>query len=150
MRQASVSFHLASAFASTGYLQAVLVYEKAALGGRLSQRPYNTLKGLKAAQQLARDRIMANLGYVGLGVMGGRMADRLMTKGTRSPAPTAPKSKAQWLIDKGMKWADTPRGVAESADVVFSMVTDSAALDDRLRPRRHPRRTRVPARSSST
>jgi 3-hydroxyisobutyrate dehydrogenase-like beta-hydroxyacid dehydrogenase len=28
-----------------------------------------------------------------------------------------------------MKWADTPRGVAESSDVVFSMVTDSSALE---------------------
>jgi 3-hydroxyisobutyrate dehydrogenase-like beta-hydroxyacid dehydrogenase len=72
---------------------------------------------------------MANLGYVGLGVMGGRMVDRLMTKGHTVTGNNRTKSKAQWLIDKGMKWADTPRGVAESADVVFSMVTDSAALE---------------------
>jgi 3-hydroxyisobutyrate dehydrogenase-like beta-hydroxyacid dehydrogenase len=72
---------------------------------------------------------MANLGYVGLGVMGGRMADRLMTKGHSVIGNNRTKSKAQWLIDKGMKWSSTPRGVAESADVVFSMVTDSAALE---------------------
>jgi 3-hydroxyisobutyrate dehydrogenase-like beta-hydroxyacid dehydrogenase len=28
-----------------------------------------------------------------------------------------------------MKWADTPRGVAEAADIVFVMVTDSTALE---------------------
>jgi 3-hydroxyisobutyrate dehydrogenase-like beta-hydroxyacid dehydrogenase len=72
---------------------------------------------------------MANLGYVGLGVMGGRMADRLMTKGHAVTGNNRTKPKAQWLIDKGMKWADTPRAVAESSDVVFSMVTDSAALE---------------------
>jgi 3-hydroxyisobutyrate dehydrogenase-like beta-hydroxyacid dehydrogenase len=72
---------------------------------------------------------MANLGYVGLGVMGGRMADRLMTKGHTVTGNNRTKSKAQWLIDKGMKWSDTPKGVAQSADVVFSMVTDSAALE---------------------
>src|SRR5262245_64544465 len=72
---------------------------------------------------------MANLGYVGLGVMGGRMVDRLMTKGHTVTGTNRTKSKAQWLLDKGMKWADTPRGVAESSDVVFSMVTDSSALE---------------------
>ncbi|HLG58231.1 MAG TPA: NAD(P)-dependent oxidoreductase [Vicinamibacterales bacterium] len=72
---------------------------------------------------------MANLGYVGLGVMGGRMTDRLLTKGHTVTGYNRTKSKAQWLIDKGMKWADTPRGVAEVSDIVFCMVTDSAALE---------------------
>jgi 3-hydroxyisobutyrate dehydrogenase-like beta-hydroxyacid dehydrogenase len=72
---------------------------------------------------------MANLGYVGLGVMGGRMADRLMTKGHTVTGNNRTKSKAQWLIDRGMTWGDTPRAVAENADVVFSMVTDSSALE---------------------
>jgi 3-hydroxyisobutyrate dehydrogenase-like beta-hydroxyacid dehydrogenase len=72
---------------------------------------------------------MANLGYVGLGVMGGRMADRLMSKGHTVTGNNRTKSKAQWLIDRGLTWKDTPRAVAESADIVFSMVTDSAALE---------------------
>jgi 3-hydroxyisobutyrate dehydrogenase-like beta-hydroxyacid dehydrogenase len=72
---------------------------------------------------------MANLGYVGLGVMGGRMADRLLGKGHTVTGTNRTKSKAQWLLDKGMKWADTPRGVAEAADIVFVMVTDSTALE---------------------
>ena len=72
---------------------------------------------------------MANLGYVGLGVMGGRMADRLLSKGHSVIGNNRTKSKAQWLIDKGMKWGDTPRAVAEAADIVFVMVTDSGALD---------------------
>src|SRR4029434_7347378 len=61
--------------------------------------------------------------------MGGRMTDRLLSKGHSVIGNNRTKSKAQWLIDKGMKWSDTPRGVAESADIVFSMVTDSAALE---------------------
>jgi 3-hydroxyisobutyrate dehydrogenase-like beta-hydroxyacid dehydrogenase len=72
---------------------------------------------------------MANLGYVGLGVMGGRVADRLLTKGHTVTGYNRTRSKAQWLIDRGMKWADSPRAVAEAADVVFVMVTDSAALE---------------------
>jgi 3-hydroxyisobutyrate dehydrogenase-like beta-hydroxyacid dehydrogenase len=72
---------------------------------------------------------MANLGYVGLGVMGGRMADRLLSKGHSVIGNNRTKSKAQWLIDKGMTWGDSPRAVAQAADIVFVMVTDSNALD---------------------
>jgi 3-hydroxyisobutyrate dehydrogenase-like beta-hydroxyacid dehydrogenase len=61
--------------------------------------------------------------------MGGRMADRLLGKGHTVTGTNRTKSKAQWLLDKGMKWADTPRGVAEAADIVFVMVTDSTALE---------------------
>jgi 3-hydroxyisobutyrate dehydrogenase-like beta-hydroxyacid dehydrogenase len=72
---------------------------------------------------------MANLGYVGLGVMGGQMAARLLTKGHTVTGYNRTKSKAQWLIDKGMRWADSPRSVAEAADTTFVMVTNSAALE---------------------
>ena len=57
------------------------------------------------------------------------MADRLMSKGHTVTGNNRTKSKAQWLSDRGMKWGDTPRAVAENADVVFSMVTDSSALE---------------------
>jgi 3-hydroxyisobutyrate dehydrogenase-like beta-hydroxyacid dehydrogenase len=72
---------------------------------------------------------MANLGYIGLGVMGGQMAERLMNHGHTVTGYNRTRAKTQWLIDKGMKVADTPRGVAEAADVVFSMVTNSSALE---------------------
>jgi 3-hydroxyisobutyrate dehydrogenase-like beta-hydroxyacid dehydrogenase len=72
---------------------------------------------------------MAKLGYVGLGAMGGLMAERLMAKGHAVTGYNRTKSKAQGLIDKGMKWADSPREVAEASDAVFVMVTNSAALE---------------------
>jgi 3-hydroxyisobutyrate dehydrogenase-like beta-hydroxyacid dehydrogenase len=72
---------------------------------------------------------MANLGYVGLGAMGGLMAERLMAKGHAVTGYNRTKSKAQGLIDKGMTWADSPREVAEASDAVFVMVTNSAALE---------------------
>src|SRR5690242_18707027 len=71
---------------------------------------------------------MANLGYIGLGAMGGRMAERLLSKGHTVTGHNRTKSKAQWLFDKGMQWGDTPRAVAQAADVIFVMVTDSSAL----------------------
>ncbi len=73
---------------------------------------------------------MANLGFVGLGVMGSQMVNRLLDKGHTVTGYNRTRSKAQWLIDKGMKWADSPRAVAAAADVTFSMVTNSAALGE--------------------
>src|SRR2546428_6839583 len=71
---------------------------------------------------------MANLGYVGLGAMGGLMAERLMARGHTVTGYNRTRSKAQWLIDKGMKWADSPRAVAEASDYTFAMVTNAAAI----------------------
>jgi 3-hydroxyisobutyrate dehydrogenase-like beta-hydroxyacid dehydrogenase len=71
---------------------------------------------------------MANLGFVGLGVMGGEMVNRLLGKGHSITGYNRTKSKADWLIQKGLKWGDSPRAVAESADVILSMVTNSEAL----------------------
>ncbi len=71
---------------------------------------------------------MANLGFVGLGVMGSRMVKRLLDAGHTVTGYNRTKSKAQWLIDLGMKWADTPRAAAQASDIVFSMVTNTAAL----------------------
>ena len=72
---------------------------------------------------------MANLGFVGLGVMGGQMVSRLLAKGHSVTGYNRTRKKAQWLIDKGMRWADSPRAVAAAADVVFAMVTNAAALE---------------------
>ncbi len=71
---------------------------------------------------------MANLGFVGLGVMGGQMVNRLLSKGHTVTGYNRTRAKGQWLIDKGMKWGDSPRAVAAAADVTFAMVTNSAAI----------------------
>jgi 3-hydroxyisobutyrate dehydrogenase-like beta-hydroxyacid dehydrogenase len=71
---------------------------------------------------------MANLGFVGLGVMGSRIVKRLLEAGHTVTGYNRTKSKAQWLVDEGMKWADTPRAAAETSNFVFSMVTNTQAL----------------------
>jgi 3-hydroxyisobutyrate dehydrogenase-like beta-hydroxyacid dehydrogenase len=71
---------------------------------------------------------MANLGFVGLGVMGSQMVNRLIDKGHVVTGYNRTRAKAEWLIKKGMRWADSPRAVAQSADVVFTMVTNAIAL----------------------
>lgn len=69
------------------------------------------------------------LGFVGLGVMGGQMVKRLLDHRFPVVGHNRTRAKAQWLIDAGMTWADTPRAVAQAADVTFTMVTDTSALD---------------------
>src|ERR1700675_801940 len=71
---------------------------------------------------------MAKLGFIGLGVMGGNMVARLLEKGYTVTGYNRTRSKAQWLIDKGMKFAESPKAVAAASDVTFTMVTNSAAL----------------------
>jgi 3-hydroxyisobutyrate dehydrogenase-like beta-hydroxyacid dehydrogenase len=72
---------------------------------------------------------MANLGFVGLGVMGGNMVARLLEKGHTVTGYNRTRAKAQWLIDRGMKLADSPRAVSAAADFTFSMVTNAAAIN---------------------
>jgi 3-hydroxyisobutyrate dehydrogenase-like beta-hydroxyacid dehydrogenase len=60
--------------------------------------------------------------------MGGEMVNRLLSKGHSVVGYNRTRPKAEWLIQKGMKWGNTPREVAANAEVVLSMVTNSAAL----------------------
>jgi 3-hydroxyisobutyrate dehydrogenase-like beta-hydroxyacid dehydrogenase len=71
---------------------------------------------------------MAKLGFVGLGVMGSQMVNRLLDKGHTVTGYNRTRSKAQWLIDRGMLWAESPREVAAASDVTFAMVTNAAAI----------------------
>lgn len=71
---------------------------------------------------------MAEVGFVGLGTMGGRMAKRLMDAGHDVTGHNRTRAKADWLIAEGMRWAESPRRVAEAVDVTFSMVTGTQAL----------------------
>ena len=71
---------------------------------------------------------MAPLGFVGLGTMGGRMARRLLTAGHQVIGYNRTPEKARALVAAGLVLEKSPRAVAEAADAVFSMVTDSTAL----------------------
>jgi 3-hydroxyisobutyrate dehydrogenase-like beta-hydroxyacid dehydrogenase len=72
---------------------------------------------------------MTAIGFVGLGAMGGRIAGRLLAEGNLVYGTNRTRSKADPLVGRGLIWRDSPREVAEHAEVVFSMVTDTAALE---------------------
>jgi 3-hydroxyisobutyrate dehydrogenase-like beta-hydroxyacid dehydrogenase len=60
--------------------------------------------------------------------LGGNMVARLLAKGHTVTGYNRTRSKATWLIDRGMRWADSPREVAANSDVIFAMVTNAAAI----------------------
>jgi 3-hydroxyisobutyrate dehydrogenase-like beta-hydroxyacid dehydrogenase len=72
--------------------------------------------------------MMSTLGFVGLGLMGSRIVKRLLSVGHTVAGHNRTRAKAEALIQAGMRWCDTPREVAQAADITFSMVSDTAAL----------------------
>lgn len=68
------------------------------------------------------------LGFVGLGAMGQLIVPRLMAAGHDVTGWNRSRDKAEPLIAQGMRWADTPRAVAEQSEIVFSIVTDAKAV----------------------
>jgi 3-hydroxyisobutyrate dehydrogenase-like beta-hydroxyacid dehydrogenase len=71
---------------------------------------------------------VAELAFVGLGVMGGGIARRLLDAGHTVYGYNRTREKAEALTEHGLVVVDSPREAASRADVVFSMVTNVAAL----------------------
>jgi 3-hydroxyisobutyrate dehydrogenase-like beta-hydroxyacid dehydrogenase len=72
----------------------------------------------------------AKIGFVGLGHMGGNMAARILAAGYTVYGEERSRDHAQHLIEHGLQWRDTPREVAEAADVVFTSVPDDRVLEE--------------------
>ena len=62
------------------------------------------------------------VGWIGTGVMGLSMCGHLLAKGYRVTVFSRTKEKARPLLEKGAKWADSSKAVAEASDITFTMV----------------------------
>jgi 3-hydroxyisobutyrate dehydrogenase len=62
------------------------------------------------------------LGWIGTGLMGGLMAGHLLDAGHKLVVHNRTRAKADALIARGAKWADSVSRVADEADVVIAMV----------------------------
>ncbi len=62
------------------------------------------------------------IGWIGTGVMGVSMCGHVMARAAGVTVSNRTRSKAQPLLDRGARWADSPRVVAQASDVVFTMV----------------------------
>jgi 3-hydroxyisobutyrate dehydrogenase-like beta-hydroxyacid dehydrogenase len=72
---------------------------------------------------------MTVIGVVGLGAMGGRIAGRLLSQGHNVYGTNRTRARADALIEQGLLWTQSPRKVAETAEFVFSIVSDDRALE---------------------
>lgn len=68
------------------------------------------------------------VGFVGLGAMGAGIVPRLIAAGHAVTGWNRTQARAGPLLKQGMQWAGSPREVAAASDVVFSIVTDAAAV----------------------
>ncbi|MEW9700329.1 NAD(P)-dependent oxidoreductase [Paenibacillus sp. SI8] len=73
---------------------------------------------------------MKRIGWIGIGAMGEPMVDNLLKAGFEVTIYNRTRKKAEDLLARGAKWADSPRKVAESSEVVLTMVTGAAAMDE--------------------
>lgn len=71
---------------------------------------------------------METIGFVGLGHMGGNMAARLLDAGYDVYGTARVRDSAQWLLEKGLRWLDTPREIADAADIVLTSLPDDAVV----------------------
>jgi 3-hydroxyisobutyrate dehydrogenase-like beta-hydroxyacid dehydrogenase len=61
-----------------------------------------------------------NIGFIGIGRMGGHMSGHILEAGYDLTVHDIRKEAASHLLEKGAKWADTPSAVAETCDLVFT------------------------------
>ena len=70
----------------------------------------------------------SKLGWIGLGNMGSRIAERLRNAGYPLIVYNRDRSKAQELLSQGAELAASPPELAAAADIIFSCLSDAAAI----------------------
>jgi 3-hydroxyisobutyrate dehydrogenase len=71
-----------------------------------------------------------HVGIAGTGKMGTAIGSRLLSLGHFVTVWNRTAERAQPLVDAGAHWAESPKSLAESVDVVITLLTNEAALDD--------------------
>ncbi|WP_422083375.1 NAD(P)-dependent oxidoreductase [Ulvibacterium sp.] len=71
---------------------------------------------------------MENIGFIGLGIMGSRMARNLQKEGRRLTVHNRTKSKAKDLLDHGAKWVDSPKKMAMDNNIIITMLSTPEAV----------------------
>jgi 3-hydroxyisobutyrate dehydrogenase len=68
------------------------------------------------------DAALAPVGWIGTGVMGASMCGRLLAAGHPVRVFSRTRAKAEALVARGARWAESPAEVAAASEVVFSIV----------------------------
>ncbi|CAK7258606.1 MULTISPECIES: 2-hydroxy-3-oxopropionate reductase [unclassified Shinella] len=75
---------------------------------------------------------MANIGFIGLGIMGTPMARHLQDAGHTVITSKFAIPPRQELIDNGLKIVDSPKVLAETVDTIILMLPDTPEVEDVL------------------
>src|SRR5215204_6383456 len=62
------------------------------------------------------------IGWIGTGVMGAAMCGHLLDAGYKVMVSSRTRAKAEPLLDRGAVWMNAPQTVAESSQVIVTMV----------------------------
>jgi 3-hydroxyisobutyrate dehydrogenase/glyoxylate/succinic semialdehyde reductase len=69
-----------------------------------------------------------NIGFIGLGIMGSRMAANLQKAGHSLIVHNRTRDKAEPLLSGGAAWAETPAALAAEAEIIFTMLAPTQAV----------------------
>ncbi len=72
------------------------------------------------------------IGFIGIGIMGGPMAENLLDAGYEVTVHNRTKVKAEPVLEAGAKWADTPAECARDQDIVITCVSDTPDVEQVL------------------
>lgn len=113
---------------------------KDALKGIMASKPFQLFvrqqvfsglcRYLSKLHAIFRQRKKMHIGIAGIGKMGTAIGLRLLSLGYSVTVWNRTASRAQSLLDAGASLATTPRLLAESVDVVITLLTNEAAIDD--------------------
>ncbi|MCM4156850.1 NAD(P)-dependent oxidoreductase [Gramella sp. AN32] len=70
------------------------------------------------------------IGFIGLGIMGSRMAENLQKGGYQLKVYNRTKSKADRLLENGATWAGSPFEAGKNVDVLFTMLENPGAVEE--------------------
>ena len=73
---------------------------------------------------------MQRIGFIGIGIMGSQMSRRILGGGYSLMVWNRTKDKAKDLLAAGATWGNSPKVLAQSSDIVITMVTDSKASEE--------------------
>src|SRR6266850_7339782 len=70
------------------------------------------------------------IGFIGLGIMGSRMAANLQKHGHSLALFNRTREKGEPLIAGGAEWADPPAALARQVEVIFTMLAHPDAVQE--------------------
>jgi 3-hydroxyisobutyrate dehydrogenase-like beta-hydroxyacid dehydrogenase len=70
------------------------------------------------------------IGFIGLGIMGSRMAANLQKRGHSLVVFNRTREKADPLVAEGAKWADSLAALASQVEVIFTMLAHPDAVEE--------------------